>query len=99
MNSRFAALIARVRSQRMLSTLAILATLTLGVLIGTVLSRSSVRGSSRPDATLRPMMQTPQQLSSSFDKVARRIDPAVVNVTTETSPTVRRGTGRHNHQA
>jgi serine protease Do len=96
MNSRFAALIARVRSQRMLSTLAVLATLTVGILIGTVLSRSSVKGSSHPDATLLPMMQTPQQLSSSFGKVAKQIEPAVVNVSTESTPTVRRRGGRPN---
>jgi len=94
MNSRFAALIARVRAQRVLSTLAILVTLSVGILIGTVLSRSSVKGSSHPDAALLPPMQSPQQLSNTFGKVAKQIEPAVVNVSTESTPKVRTRTNR-----
>ncbi|HET9838043.1 MAG TPA: Do family serine endopeptidase [Candidatus Angelobacter sp.] len=87
MNSRFAALVARVRAQRMLSMLAIMITLAVGILIGTVLSRSGVRGStSSSEAALLPPMQTPQQLSNTFGQVAKAIEPAVVNVSTESSP-------------
>jgi serine protease Do len=89
MNSRFAALVARVRAQRMLSSLAILVTLAVGILIGTVLSRSGVRGSSSSnaaDAALLPPMQSPQELSNAFGKVAKNIEPAVVNVSTESNP-------------
>jgi serine protease Do len=87
MNSRFAALVARVRAQRMLSSLAILVTLAVGILIGTVLSRSGVRGSSGvADAALLPPMQSPQQLSNTFGQVAKAIEPAVVNVSTESNP-------------
>lgn len=96
MNSRYAALVARVRAQRLLSTLAILLTLTVGILIGTVLSRNGVRGSSTPgDAALLPPMQTPQQLSNTFGQVAKAIEPAVVNVSTESNPKPRtRSNGR-----
>src|SRR5215475_12281046 len=96
MNSRFAALVARIRAQRMLSTLAIMVTLALGILIGTVLSRSGVRGSSNAgDAALLPPMQTPQQLSNTFGQVAKNIEPAVVNVSTESNPKPsRRGSTR-----
>jgi serine protease Do len=87
MNSRFAALVARVRAQRMLSMLAIMVTLAVGILIGTVLSRSGVRGSSSSsDSALLPAMQTPQQLSNTFGQVAKAIEPAVVNVSTESNP-------------
>ena len=87
MNSRFAALVARVRAQRMLSMLAIMITLAVGILIGTVLSRSGVRGSTNSsDAALLPPMQTPQQLSNTFGQVAKSIEPAVVNVSTESNP-------------
>ena len=88
MNSRFAALVARIRAQRMLSTLVILVTLAFGILIGTVLSRSGVKGSSTSagDASLLPAMQTPQQLSNTFGQVAKNIEPAVVNVSTESNP-------------
>ncbi|HET9280388.1 MAG TPA: Do family serine endopeptidase [Candidatus Angelobacter sp.] len=95
MNSRFAALVARARTQRLLSTLAILLTLTVGILIGTVLSRNGVRGSSTPgDAALLPPMQTPQQLSNTFGQVAKAIEPAVVNVSTESNPKPRTRSGR-----
>ena len=35
-------------------------------------------------------MQTPQQLSNTFGQVAAAIEPAVVNVSTESTPKVRR---------
>ena len=96
MNSRFAALIARIRTQRPLSTLVVLLTLTLGILIGTVLSRSGVKGSSaRSDAALLPM-QSPQQLSTTFGQVAKQIAPSVVNISTESSAKPRRRPGRPN---
>jgi serine protease Do len=95
MNSRFGALVARVRTQRALSTLAILLTLTVGILIGTVLSRGGVKGNSAPDGSLLPAMQTPQQLSNTFGQVASAIEPAVVNVSTESTPKVRRRGGNN----
>ena len=90
MNSRFGALMARVRTQRALSSLAVLLTLAVGILIGTVLSRGGVRGNSAPDGSLLPAMQTPQQLSNTFGQIAAAIEPAVVNVSTESTPKVRR---------
>ncbi len=97
MNSRLAAMVARVRAQRMLSAFVILVTLAVGILIGTVLSRSGVRGNSSPDASLLPAMQTPQQLGTTFGQVAKQIEPAVVNVSTESTPkTTRRGSRRPN---
>lgn len=85
MNSRFSALLAQARAQRLLSSLVILLTLAAGILIGTVLSRSGVRGNSAPDATLLPM-QSPQQLSNTFSQVAKKVEPAVVNINTESNP-------------
>ncbi|HEX3585691.1 MAG TPA: Do family serine endopeptidase [Candidatus Angelobacter sp.] len=90
MNSRFSALVSRMRTQRALSTLVILLTLTVGILIGTILSRGGVRGNSTPDGSLLPAMQTPQQLSNTFGQVANTVEPAVVNVSTESTPKVRR---------
>jgi serine protease Do len=95
MNSRFGALMTRMRSQRALSTLVVLLTLSVGILIGTVLSRNGVRGNSLPDGSLLPAMQTPQQLSNTFGQVAQSVEPAVVNVSTESTPKVARpGNGR-----
>src|SRR5690348_15529606 len=97
MNSRFSALVSRMRTQRALSTLVILLTLTVGILIGTILSRGGVRGNSTPDGSLLPAMQTPQQLSNTFGQVANAVEPAVVNVSTESTPKVRRRGRVPNH--
>jgi len=76
-------------------------TLTVGILIGTVLSRSGVKGNSSPDASLLPM-QSPQQLSTTFGQVAKKVEPAVVNINTESNPKPRRrfnrGQGQGNDQ-
>jgi serine protease Do len=98
MNSRFAALLARIKTQRALSTLVILLTLTVGILIGTVLSRGGVKGSSGSspaDGSLLPM-QSPQQLSATFGQVTKQIEPSVVNIRTESASKTRRRTGRSN---
>src|SRR5215472_1830356 len=95
MNSRVANLLARIKAQRALSALAILLTLTVGILIGTVLSRGGVKGNSRPDGSLLPM-QSPQQLGNAFGQVAKQIEPSVVNINSESAPKTRRRTGRPN---
>jgi serine protease Do len=81
------------RTQRALSTLVILLTLTVGILIGTVLSRGGVKGNFAPEGSLLPAMQSPQQLSNTFGQVATAIEPAVVNVSTESTPKVKRRGG------
>jgi serine protease Do len=96
MNSRFSALLARIRAQRALSLLAILLTLTVGILIGTVLSRGGVKGNSTADGALLPM-QSPQQLGNTFGQVAKQVEPSVVNINTEsTARSPHRRSGRPN---
>ncbi len=99
MNSRLAALMAQIRARQPLSTLVILLTLAVGILIGTVLSHSGVKGSSGKshDAALLPM-QSPQQLSSTFGQVAKQVEPSVVNISTETNGKPRRRMSRPNQQ-
>jgi serine protease Do len=75
----------RLKANRFASTLVILATLSLGILIGTVVS-GSVKGTEKPvsssDAT--PLtVPSPQQLSSQFSQIARQLEPSVVNINTE----------------
>ncbi len=86
MNSRVAALVNRFKARQVVSTSVMLITLTLGILIGTVLSRSGVRGNSdnAAGAALGPV-QSPQQLSSSFAQVTKKLAPAVVNISSETN--------------
>src|ERR1700674_1200695 len=94
MNSRFAALIARIKTQRVLFTML---TLALGIMIGTVLTRSGVKGNSSPDAALLPL-QSPQQLSNTFGQIAKQLQPAVVNIRTESIPKPRRRTAPGNRK-
>src|SRR5271165_7506352 len=75
----------RLRANRFASTLVILATLSLGILIGTVVS-AGVKGKEKSgtssDAT--PLtVPSPQQLSSQFSQIARQLEPAVVNISSE----------------
>ena len=76
---------ARLKANRFSSTLVVLATLSLGILIGTVVS-AGVKGKekavSTSDAT--PLtVPSPQQLSSQFSQIARQLEPSVVNISTE----------------
>ena len=75
----------RLKANRFSSTLVVLATLSLGILIGTVVS-AGVKGKekavSTSDAT--PLtVPSPQQLSSQFSQIARQLEPTVVNISTE----------------
>ncbi len=67
--------------------LAILATLAVGILLGTLIS-NGVRAS-RPVSTAdaEPLsIPSPAQLSTSFSQVAEAVEPAVVNITSQTNP-------------
>src|ERR1043166_6517518 len=97
MDSRVSAIWTRFRAHRLASIFFILATLAVGILIGTVVS-SSVRGQeskkvSTSDAT--PLtIPSPQQLSNEFSKIAAKMEPSVVNINTESTikaPRRRRG--------
>src|SRR5580698_6082157 len=78
-------------------TLTILATLTLGILIGTVISKG-VRGQENKkssDSATPLTIPSPQQLSNQFSQIAKQLEPTVVNINTEStikpSPRRRRG--------
>jgi serine protease Do len=77
----------RMKANRFASTVVILATLSLGILIGTVVSanvKGKEKGASSADAT--PLqVPSPQQLSSQFSQIARQLEPSVVNINTEST--------------
>ncbi|HEX3819105.1 MAG TPA: Do family serine endopeptidase [Candidatus Sulfotelmatobacter sp.] len=84
------------RAHRWVYTLSILATLSLGILIGTVISASvkgKEAGQQKSDAT--PLtLPAPQQLSNTFSQIAKQLEPSVVNISTEsTIKNVRRRRG------
>jgi len=86
MDSQAAGFRQRFKANRFASTVVILATLSLGILIGTVVS-GAVKGnqqSGSADAT--PLkVPSPVQMSNQFSSIARELEPSVVNINTETT--------------
>src|SRR5580693_245445 len=86
MDSRESAFLARLKAKRWAYTFTILATLTVGILIGTVVS-SGVKGKEgqkSSDAT--PLtIPAPQQLSNTFSQISKQLEPSVVNINTEST--------------
>jgi serine protease Do len=87
MNPRASAFWTRLKAHRFASTLAILLTLALGILIGTVIS-SGVKGkeSKNISADATPLqIPAPTQLSNQFAKISKELEPSVVNINTEST--------------
>jgi len=75
----------RLKARRLASTLLVTATLIVGIGIGTVISQGvKAKGINSADAT-QLSIPAPQELSSAFSRVARQIEPAVVNINTEST--------------
>src|SRR3954463_6298373 len=74
----------KLRAQRWASTLGVLVTLAVGILIGTVIS-FSVRGQDKVSSSDAQQLTipSPKQLSNEFSRIAKQIEPAVVNINTE----------------
>lgn len=87
MNSRVRALKERFQAYRLAPTLVILLTLSVGILIGTVISYG-VRGQDKKNisADATPLqLPSPRQLSNTFTQIAKQIEPSVVNINTEST--------------
>jgi serine protease Do len=70
-------------------TLSILATLTVGILIGTIIS-SEVKGKEGQKGDVTPLTIPPPQpttnpLSLAFSQIAKQLEPSVVNINTEST--------------
>ncbi|MGA7909541.1 MAG: Do family serine endopeptidase [Candidatus Sulfotelmatobacter sp.] len=77
---------ARIKTHRWVSTAGILATLTVGILIGTVISYGvkGKEGQKSSDAT--PLtVPSPQQMSNTFSQIAKQLGQSVVNINTEST--------------
>ena len=96
MRERANALWGRLKANTAASTLIILLTLTLGILIGTVVS-GGVRGQEKktPDATALSV-PAKKETSNQFSQIAKSLEPAVVNINTESTvkPSARRRGGQ-----
>src|ERR1700727_3098373 len=75
----------RMKAHRWAYTLSILATLTVGILIGTVVS-FGVKGKEGQKSDATPLtMPSPQQMSNTFSQIAKQLEPSVVNINTEST--------------
>ena len=86
MDSRESAFWARLKANRWAYTFTILATLAVGILIGTVVSYGvkGKEGQKASDAT--PLtIPAPQQLSTAFSQISKQLEPSVVNINTEST--------------
>jgi len=86
MDSRESAFWARLKANRWAYTFTILATLTVGILIGTVVS-SGVKGKEgQKSSDAAPLtIPAPQQLSNAFSQISKQLEPSVVNINTEST--------------
>jgi len=78
-------LLARLGSRRLTTTFVLLATLSVGILAGTVLTRTvSGKAQAVDSSDARPLaIPDPVILSNGFSKIAKEVGPAVVNINTE----------------
>src|SRR3979411_3047654 len=86
MDSRAGSVWVRMKARRWVYTFSILVTLSLGILIGTVVSYGvkGKEGKKASDAT--PLtVPPPQQLSNAFSQIAKQLEPSVVNINTEST--------------
>ena len=86
MDSRESAFWVRLKANRWAYTFTILATLTVGILIGTIVSYGvkGKEGQKSSDAT--PLtIPAPQQLSNTFSQISKQLEPSVVNINTEST--------------
>lgn len=86
MNQRASALWVRLKENRLAYTLSILLTLTVGILIGTVISYG-VKGQEKKSSSDVAMLTvpSPQTLSNQFSQIAKQLEPSVVNINTEST--------------
>src|SRR5271155_3449387 len=78
----------RLRAGRLVTTFTILATLSAGILIGSVAAHGVKGQETKPDSSdAAPLrIPNPKALSNTFSQIAKQVGPAVVNINTETLP-------------
>src|SRR5271168_5225160 len=77
----------RVKAHRWAYTLSILVTLSVGILIGTVVSYGvkGKEGQSQKSEATPLVLPSPSQTSSQFSQIAKQLEPSVVNINTEST--------------
>jgi len=75
----------RIKANGWAYTLSILATLAVGILLGTIISYG-VKGKEGQKSDATPLtLPSPQQLSNTFSQIAKQLEPSVVNINTEST--------------
>jgi serine protease Do len=86
MDSRASAFWVRFKNNRWAYTLTILATLSVGILIGTVVSYGVKGKEAQKSSDATPLtVPEPRQLSNQFSQIAKQLEPSVVNINTEST--------------
>ncbi len=78
---------AKLKQHKSVSVVLLLATLSIGILIGTVVNWGVSAGKAQMATDATPLViPDPVQLSNQFTKLAKQLEPAVVNITSEYDP-------------
>jgi len=80
----------KLRTQKLLSFTLILFTLSIGIVIGTVISTTGAKAA-RDDRQVAPgatqlVIPNPVELSNAFTEIAKQVEPSVVNISTTYAP-------------
>ena len=86
-------IIDKMRQQKLLSTMLMLFTLSIGIVIGTLINtgvHAQKASTGAPDAA--PLtLPKPVQIGNEFSKLAKMLDPSVVNITADYTPKAQEG--------
>src|SRR5436190_5193221 len=86
MNPRASAFWVRWKANRLAYTLTILVTLTIGILMGTIISYGVKGQEAKKASDATPLtVPAPQQLSNQFSNISKQLEPSVVNINTEST--------------
>src|SRR6266571_2887112 len=86
MDPRASAFWGRLKANRLAYTLTILVTLTIGILMGTIISYGVKGQESKKASDATPLtVPAPQQLSNQFSNISKQLEPSVVNINTEST--------------
>ncbi len=86
MDLRESAFWGRLKANRWAYTFTILATLTVGILIGTIVSYGVKGKEGQKSSNATPLtVPAPQQLSNVFSQISKQLEPSVVNINTEST--------------
>ena len=89
-------LLEKMRQQKLLSTTLLLVTLSIGIVIGTLVNtgvHAQRSGAAAPDATPLVVPKA-AQVGNEFTKLAKMLEPSVVNITADYTPKVQEGKSR-----